>query len=84
MRDVGLAHASDTAVWDHALARDLIIVSKDADFHQRIFLSAPPPKVIWIRLGNCTTNEIEALLRQHEHAIREFADDATAAFLAVG
>ena len=66
------------------MAHDLIIVSKDADFHQRSFLSAPPPKVVWIRLGNCTTNQIDDLLREHVHAIRQFADDATAAFLAVG
>ena len=31
------------------------IVTKDADFRQRSFLLGPPPKVIWIGLGNCST-----------------------------
>jgi len=84
VREVGLATATDAAVWDHALARGLIIVSKDSDFHQRSFLSAPPPKVIWIRLGNCTTGQIEHLLREHVDAIRRFAEDPSTAFLALG
>jgi predicted nuclease of predicted toxin-antitoxin system len=33
-------------------------VSKDTDFHQRSFLFGGPPKVVWIRLGNCSTEDI--------------------------
>ena len=44
----------------------------------------PPPKVVWIRLGNCTTEAITHLLRAHVAAIRVFAEDTESAFLPLG
>ena len=58
-------------------------VSKDSDFHQVSFVRGPPPKVIWIRRGNCTTADIEALLRSNQTGILAFAAEADAAFLAL-
>lgn len=37
VRDVGLRAADDPVVWDYARQRGFVIVSKDADFHQRSF-----------------------------------------------
>ncbi len=48
------------------------------------FLFGHPPKVIWIRRGNCTTGEIAALLHTHHSDILSFEEDATGAFLALG
>ncbi len=84
VRNVGLQAASDEAVWDYALQHGLVIVSKDADFHQRLFVAGPPPKAIWIQRGNCTTREIETLLRRHASDVRAFVQDETSAFLALG
>ena len=83
-REVGLETAGDEAVWAYAAANDLIIVSKDADFLQRSLLFGHPPKVIWIRRGNCSTAEIESLLRDHHYEVRAFNDDKITAFLAIG
>ena len=47
-------------------------------------LSLSQKKVIWIRLGNCRTNQIEALLRDHVHEVEAFTSDEEAAFLALG
>lgn len=41
----------------------------------------PPPKVIWIRAGNCTTDSIAQILHRHVADIRAFVADAEAAFL---
>ena len=46
VRDVGLQTADDETVWDYAALHGLVIVSKDADFHQRSFLHGYPPKII--------------------------------------
>jgi predicted nuclease of predicted toxin-antitoxin system len=83
VRDVGLARADDGAVWEHAEKNALTIVSKDGDFHQRSFLYGPPPKVIWIRRGNCSTPAIERMLREHHVDILAFLADPEAAFLAL-
>jgi predicted nuclease of predicted toxin-antitoxin system len=34
-----------------------------------------PPKIIWLRIGNCATSEIVSLLRQHVATIIAFAAD---------
>lgn len=84
VRQVGLAEADDAAVWDYAKDNGLVIVSKDEDFHQRSFLSGSPPKVVWLRLGNCTTRDIEDALRQNRVAMTAFAAQDEAAFLVIG
>lgn len=60
------------------------LVSKDADFHQRSFLFGYPPKVVWIRRGNCSTDDIERLLRQHHAEVLAFERDDQGTFLALG
>lgn len=82
-RDVGLASASDESLWDYAAANGFIVASKDSDFHQRSFVFGAPPKVIWLRLGNCRTDDIERLLRRRSEEIRQFAEDRVATFLAL-
>ncbi len=61
----------------------MAITSKDSDFHQRSLLYGFPPKVIWIRSGNCSTNQIIELLRHHASAIFEFGSDGTSSFLEI-
>jgi len=42
-----------------------------------------PPKVVWIRRGNCSTVEIEAILRSREADLFAFERDDREAFLAL-
>lgn len=73
--------AEDSVIWEYAAKNGFTIVSKDNDFHQLAFLKGPPPKVIWIQLGNCSTQDIVRLLRQYRSEILAFERDAVAAFL---
>jgi predicted nuclease of predicted toxin-antitoxin system len=59
--EAGLAEALDRVVWEYARANILVLVSKDADFSELGLLLGFPPKVVWIRRGNCTTGDIEVL-----------------------
>ena len=83
VREIGLKDASDEAIWLYAVQHGLAIISKDADFHQRSFLLGHPPKVIWVRRGNCTTTEIELLLRLRRPEIETFNLDLDGTFLAL-
>ena len=76
-----MARATDATNGAYARAHGLAILSKDSDFHQVSFLMGPPPKVIWIRRGNCSTADIEAMLRSSRTEILAFGADAEAAFL---
>ncbi len=81
VRDIGLKAADDIEVWNHAKDEDFMIVSKDSDMHDRSFLFGYPPKVIWVRLGNCSTSDVENLLRRESLAIEKFYKDDEASFL---
>lgn len=72
VREASLSNADDGEVWKFSAANGLIIVSKDQDFRQRALLFGPPPKCIWVRLGNCPAADIARLLERRAGIIREF------------
>jgi predicted nuclease of predicted toxin-antitoxin system len=80
---LGLGDATDSEIWRYALDQGFVIVSKDEDFHQRALVSGPPPKVIWVRLGNCTTSDIEQAIQDGHDTIMAFLEDEAASFLAL-
>jgi predicted nuclease of predicted toxin-antitoxin system len=84
VRDVGLARASDEALWAHARDVGFAIVSKDSDFQHRGFVEGSPPKIVWLRVGNCSTAEIESILRRHASDIERFEQDPSSSVLILG
>ena len=75
LRDCGLKGAADETIWEYARDHQFIIVSKDSDFYERSVLYGGPPKLIWLRIGNCTRDDLIALLLSHLSAIQLFAAD---------
>jgi predicted nuclease of predicted toxin-antitoxin system len=73
VRLAGLDRADDRAIWEFAKAGGYAIVTQDADFADMAALYGPPPKVIWLRCGNQTSEFIEQLFRRHAGAILAFA-----------
>jgi len=80
---LGLGGESDNSVWFYAKSQDFILVSKDADFYDKSLLFGHPPKVIWIRRGNCSNKHIELLLRNKAEAIYRFNNDLELSFLQI-
>jgi predicted nuclease of predicted toxin-antitoxin system len=69
--------ATDSELWGYARERELVIITKDADFSARILMSVPPPWIVHLRFGNLPRKafhrllssmwpHIEALLPQHK------------------
>jgi predicted nuclease of predicted toxin-antitoxin system len=83
VRDIGMKATIDPIVWDHAKNNDFIIVSKDADMHDLSLVFGNPPKVIWLRLGNCSTLQVENVLRRDFNAIKLFYEDDILSLLAL-
>jgi predicted nuclease of predicted toxin-antitoxin system len=81
---LGLLGASDEAIWRAAVEHGCILITKDEDFHRLSVLRGAPPKVIWLRLGNCTTDQIEQLLRAHQQDVQRFVEHPEATFLELG
>ena len=56
--DVGLAEAPDAVIWQQAMERVAVVVSKDEDFALRVQMSAAGPAVIGVRYGNVRRVEL--------------------------
>lgn len=50
---------TDSQLWTIATQHELAIVSKDADFAERILVITPPPWVIHLRVGNLRLAEFK-------------------------
>ncbi len=83
VQDVNLDTAKDSTLWEFAREKDFIIVSKDVDFSDRSVLAGYPPKLIWIRRGNCSTKQIEEILRTHFNDIKNHMESPDIGVLAL-
>ena len=69
-----LDQSSDEEIWSYAKNKGLTIVTKDSDFNDFSVLRESPPKVIWIRSGNCSVSVIEGIIRTIADRIKGFLD----------
>lgn len=81
--ELGLDQSSDLDVWNFARNCESIIVSKDADFSDLSTVHGFPPKVVWLRLGNCTTENIESALRAKHDALMQLINDSSTGILSI-
>jgi len=75
VRTVGLLDRSDIDIWNYAKDNDYVIVTFDADFYDISLIKGIPPKIIWLRTGNLTTNEIAELMILNYYTIQDFIAD---------
>jgi predicted nuclease of predicted toxin-antitoxin system len=73
--NLGIEKARDHELREYARREEFVIVTKDSDFSDLCILLGFPPKVIWIRRGNCSTSDIEAILRDHKADIEALGRD---------
>ena len=81
VQTAGLDRASDDAVWQYALEHGFTVVTKDSDFQERGQVTGSAAKVIWIRRGNCSTEQVAAMLMKHASGVATLEQDPHATFL---
>jgi predicted nuclease of predicted toxin-antitoxin system len=62
LRDIGLHNASDRRIFQAAKTEGAIIMSKDSDFLDLIYLEGIPPQAIWITCGNTSNQNLKKIL----------------------
>lgn len=72
VRHLGLENASDQQIWLYAKTHGYTIVTFDADFLDIAQIKGIPPKIIWLRMGNTTTDAIVDALLYQQHTIAAF------------
>lgn len=75
-RLLDFSRANDPEIWFYARTNDFVIVTKDNDFAELAVLRGAPPKVVWLRIGNCRSAAVERLLRSHANLISELVEDS--------
>lgn len=72
---LGLGDAMDLEIWQYAHDNNYMIVTKDADFSEFGIIKGFPPKIIWIRRGNCSTQDIEMISRENFSSIASLSEE---------
>lgn len=80
----GLGKAVDIKVWEYAKAHGFDIVSKDADYGEISLTRGYPPKIVWIRRSNCSTIQIEDLIRRDIEYIRQLDSNPELSIVSIG
>lgn len=63
VRDVGLARASDKAIFDAARAAASVFITKDRDFAELVTRLGPPPSIVLLSCGNTSNAYLRTMLR---------------------
>lgn len=66
---------TDEEIWSYALKNKLTIISKDADFSNKILYHSPPPRVIHIRLGNLKLNQLYEALKPNWDQVLQLSNN---------
>ena len=74
---LGIAGSADHTIWTYGRDNGFTIVTFDADFIDILMLKGFPPKIIWLRMGNSSTNEVANLLRRNHLLIKDFIENDT-------
>jgi predicted nuclease of predicted toxin-antitoxin system len=75
VRQLGLTNADDYDIFMFARANGYhAVITIDEDFVKLINQFSQPPKIIWIRTGNCSTQVLGDILSNKIQTIKEFIE----------
>lgn len=75
VRELGLENHTDREIWKYAKDHGYSIVTFDADFSDLATLLNHPPKIVWLRTGNTTTDFLAQFLVNKKELIEEFINE---------
>ena len=78
-----LDESTDREVWRFARQNGYTIVTKDSDFNDLAIYHGSPPKVIWIKIGNCKVSQIAKILMDNSDVIKSFLDNSNSTILQI-
>lgn len=72
-----LARSDDSDLWHYARYHGYTLVTKNTDMVDLCVLRGAPPKVLWLRMGNCTTDVVQEVMGNNDDRIARFENDAS-------
>jgi len=83
VRRLKLENCLDREIWEFAKKESFTIVTFDSDFYDLSLMHGHPPKLIWIRSGNTSTENLEDILTRKSAQIKSFITDSQLGCLAI-
>ena len=76
VKSVNLADASDISIYVYAKNENFdAIMTMDNDFINIQSMLGTPPKLIWLRVGNCSTAALSLIINQKTTEIHAFLEE---------
>ena len=72
---LGLAKTDDSDIWHYARYHGYSLVTKNLDMVDLCVLRGAPPKILWLRIGNCTSELVLEVLETNSERIARFESD---------
>jgi predicted nuclease of predicted toxin-antitoxin system len=71
---LGMQRAKDREIFFAARAVDAVVLTKDVDFVRLLEAHGPPPRLIWLTVGNTANDRLRlALAKYWDRILAEFA-----------
>lgn len=71
VRSLGLRDAKDRDIFLAAREADAVVLTKDRDFVILLEQLGPPPRILWLTLGNTSNAHLKEVLTQHRPSALE-------------
>ena len=72
VKGLGLENSTDLQLWKYAKKNGYSLVTFDADYLDIANLRGHPPKIIWLRVGNTSTENLAKLFIEKYSVIQDF------------
>lgn len=83
VRQLGLEDLDDREIWHYAKDHGFVIVTFDSDFYDFSVVWGAPPKIVWLRSSDQTSNYVEQMLRSNVDTITAFIERSDFACLEI-
>ena len=80
---LGMQRRADSEIWRYAQYHGFTLATKNNDMIDLCVLRGAPPKVLWLRVGNCSTELIQKVFINNEDRIRRFGREEASVVLSL-
>ena len=76
VRELGLENSTDLEIWEFQELESWEDDAFDSDFYDLSVVNGCPPKIIWLRIGNSSTENTAKVLLDNQELINDFVVDS--------
>jgi predicted nuclease of predicted toxin-antitoxin system len=79
--DLQVNQFTDRQIFEFAGKNEFTVITKDKDFYHLVNTLGPPPKIVWIAVGNCSNQQAIDTVVKRKQQIAEFIKSTRSLFV---